>query len=253
MFCYFIWAWSPRLLINLFFVAIDWNWFSFVVLVFFLNSSCQSDKFVCHPLYGRRTWQQQALRNSHRSLSTNRWRSLKLANGIWPTWWGKTQRHSHKRILMWVTILFYSDLFYALFSLNYYFMYVFMTIFYFSRTISILSSTNKTCNKSIDTAVAYIWIFGLLLDTHTHTHTLFFLWFMGTLHKKQIKKNKHGFWFLYRTNCILYCSTPTKPLNLSAILNKKQNKMYSVWFIRLLNYRDTESFLINHLQAVITM
>ncbi len=54
-----------------------------------------------------------------------------------------------------------------------------------------------------------------------------------------------------------YCPTPTLHLNLALtgdfafLLSPK--KTYSVWFIRILNYGDTENFLINHLLLVIPM
>ncbi len=45
--------------------------------------------------------------------------------------------------------------------------------------------------------------------THTHTHTqhTWFLWFTGTLHRR------NG--FLYCTSCMCYCPTPTLHLNLA--------------------------------------
>ncbi len=52
-----------------------------------------------------------------------------------------------------------------------------------------------------------------------------------------------------------YCPTPTLHLNLAltgdgAFLLPPQ-KTHSVWFISILNYRDTENVLINHLLLVI--
>ncbi len=54
-----------------------------------------------------------------------------------------------------------------------------------------------------------------------------------------------------------YCPTPTLHLNLAltgdgAFLLSPQ-KTYSVWFISILNYGDTENVLINHLLLVIPM
>ncbi len=54
-----------------------------------------------------------------------------------------------------------------------------------------------------------------------------------------------------------YCPTPTLHLNLAltgdgAFLFSPQ-KTYSVWFISVLNYGDTENVLINHLLLVIPM
>ncbi len=54
-----------------------------------------------------------------------------------------------------------------------------------------------------------------------------------------------------------YCPTPTLHLNLAltgdgAFLLPPQ-KTYSVWFISVLNYGDTENVLINHLLLVIPM
>ncbi len=43
--------------------------------------------------------------------------------------------------------------------------------------------------------------------THAHTHTCWFLWFTGTLHRR------NG--FLYCTSCMCYCPTPTLHLNLA--------------------------------------
>ncbi len=43
--------------------------------------------------------------------------------------------------------------------------------------------------------------------THTHTHTCRFLWFTGNLHRRNV--------FLYCTNCMCYCPTPTLHLNLA--------------------------------------
>ncbi len=54
-----------------------------------------------------------------------------------------------------------------------------------------------------------------------------------------------------------YCPTPTLHLNLALtgdgafLLSPK--KTYSVWFISILNYGDTENVLINHLLLVIPM
>ncbi len=54
-----------------------------------------------------------------------------------------------------------------------------------------------------------------------------------------------------------YCPTPTLHLNLALtgdgafLLSLK--KTYSVWFISVLNYGDTENVLINHLLLVIPM
>ncbi len=54
-----------------------------------------------------------------------------------------------------------------------------------------------------------------------------------------------------------YCPTPTLHLNLAltgdgSFLLSPQ-KTYSVWFISILNYGDTENVLINHLLLVIPM
>ncbi len=80
--------------------------------------------------------------------------------------------------------------------------------------------------------------------THSHTHTLtrWFLWFTGTLHRR------NGF---YTVQGMCYCPTPTLHLNLAltgdgAFLFSLK-KTHSVWFISVLNYGDTENVLINHL------
>ncbi len=54
-----------------------------------------------------------------------------------------------------------------------------------------------------------------------------------------------------------YCPTPTLHLNLAltgdGALLLSLKKTYSVWFISVLNYGDTENVLINHLLLVIPM
>ncbi len=54
-----------------------------------------------------------------------------------------------------------------------------------------------------------------------------------------------------------YCPTPTLHLNLAltgdGAFQLSPQKTYSVWFISILNYGDTENVLINHLLLVIPM
>ncbi len=54
-----------------------------------------------------------------------------------------------------------------------------------------------------------------------------------------------------------YCPTPTLHLNLAltrdGAFQLSPQKTHSVWFISVLNYGDTENFLINHLLLVIPM
>jgi len=54
-----------------------------------------------------------------------------------------------------------------------------------------------------------------------------------------------------------YCPTPTLHLNLAltgdGAFQLSPKKTYSVWFISILNYGDTENVLINHLLLVIPM
>ncbi len=54
-----------------------------------------------------------------------------------------------------------------------------------------------------------------------------------------------------------YCPTPTLHLNLAltgdGAFQLPPQKTYSVWFISILNYGDTENVLINHLLLVIPM
>ncbi len=80
--------------------------------------------------------------------------------------------------------------------------------------------------------------------THTHTHTCWFLWFTGTLHRR------NGFYTVQTV-----CATPTLHLNLAltgdGAFLLSPPKTHSVWFISVLNYGDTENVLINHLLLVI--
>ncbi len=73
--------------------------------------------------------------------------------------------------------------------------------------------------------------------THARTHVCWFLWFMGTLHRR------NGF---YCTNHIFYRPTTTLhlPLTGNFVHFYFLKKTHSVWFISLLNYGDTEIVLL---------
>ncbi len=77
--------------------------------------------------------------------------------------------------------------------------------------------------------------------THTHTHTRWFLWFTGTLHRR------NGF-YTVQTVCAIALH-----LNLALTGDCALLLSHSVWFISVLNYGDTENVLINHLLFVIPM
>ncbi len=87
------------------------------------------------------------------------------------------------------------------------------------------------------------------VDLHTHTHT--YVGFYG------LRGLSIGVMVLYCTNCMCYCPTTTLHLNLNLALTGdgaflfSLKKTHSVWFIRILNYGDTENVLINHLLLVI--
>ncbi len=84
-----------------------------------------------------------------------------------------------------------------------------------------------------------------VFDTHTHKHTCWFLWFMGTLHRR------NGF-YTVQTVCALALH-----LNLAltgdGVFQLTPQKTHTVWFISILNYGDTENVLINHLLLVLPM
>ncbi len=81
--------------------------------------------------------------------------------------------------------------------------------------------------------------------THTHTHTCWFLWFTGTLHRR------NGF-YTVQTVCAIALHLNLALTGDGAFLLSPP-KTYSVWFISILNYGDTENVLINHLLLVIHM
>ncbi len=84
-----------------------------------------------------------------------------------------------------------------------------------------------------------------ITQTHTHTHTCWFLWFTGTLHRR------NGFYTVQAVCAIAL------HLNLAltgdCAFQLSPQKTYSVWFISVLNYGDTENVLINHFLLVIPM
>ncbi len=79
--------------------------------------------------------------------------------------------------------------------------------------------------------------------THTHTYTCWFLWFTGTLHRR------NGF-YTVQTVCAIALHLNLALTGDSAFLLSPR-KTHSVWFISILNYGDTENILINHLLLVI--
>ncbi len=84
--------------------------------------------------------------------------------------------------------------------------------------------------------------------SHTHTHTRWFLWFMGTFHRRNV-------FFLYKLYVLLPYTYPTPKLSphRRRCISTFPQKTHSVWFISILNYGDTENVLINHLLLVIPM
>ncbi len=78
-----------------------------------------------------------------------------------------------------------------------------------------------------------------------HTHTCWFLWFTGTLHRR------NGF-YTVQTVCAIALHLNLALTGDGAFLLSPQ-KTHSVWFISILNYLDTENVLINHLLLVIPM
>ncbi len=117
------------------------------------------------------------------------------------------------------------------------------SLLYTSSVLQTICKKSKQIQISLSLSLS-------LSHTHTHTHHTHMLVFM-------VYGDSLGVWFLYCTNCMCYCPTPTLHLNLAltgdgAFLLSPQ-KTHSVWFISVLNYGDTENVLINHLLLVIPM
>ncbi len=79
----------------------------------------------------------------------------------------------------------------------------------------------------------------------TYTHTCWFLWFTGTLHRR------NGF-YTVETVCAIALHL-NFALTGDGAFRLSPQKTHSVWFISVVNYGDTENVLINHLLLVIPM
>ncbi len=78
--------------------------------------------------------------------------------------------------------------------------------------------------------------------THTHTHTRCFLWFIGTLHRR------NGF-YTVQTVCAIALHINLALTGDGAFLLYPK-KTHTVWLISVLNYGYTENVLINHLLVI---
>ncbi len=87
--------------------------------------------------------------------------------------------------------------------------------------------------------------YRLLSLSHTHTHTRWFLWFTGTLHRR------NGFYTVQAVCAIALHLHLNLALTGDGAFIFSLKKTHSVWFISVLNYGDTENVLINHLLLVI--